>query len=257
MPDQDQDGPAQRGSEDNCYNGCASMKPLCFAVVLFGCLGVSGQNDSAFDLQGILELVDQPSDPTPVEALTFRLHPLSGGFDIEARPNRDGEFTVNLHTGRYALIFPMPGRVQTFALGSTELSPQEFELSSGRAGPLRLVVSMKTGEVAVSVRGISSGRSDVVAALVPADNRLTLRESCYSNGVTDSQTAFRFVPTGGYRILVVDVQLLESVTMYATRFPDFLKNEATPVEVPASGQVAVTATYVDSATVKEAIQRAH
>ncbi len=246
---------ALRATGDNCYNGCASMKPLCFAVVLFGCVGVSGQTDSAFDLQGVLELVDQPPDPTPVEALTFRLHPLSGGSDIEARPNRDGEFTVNLHAGRYALMFPMPGRIQTFTLGSTELSPQDFELSSGRAGPLRLVVSMKSGEVAVSVRGMPSGRSDVVAALVPADNRLTLLESCYSNDITDSQTAFRFVPTGSYRILVVDAQLLESVVASATRFPDFLKNEATPVEVPGSGQVAVTATYVDSATVKEAIQR--
>jgi hypothetical protein len=35
------------------------------------------------------------------------------------------------------------------------------------------------------------------------------------------------------------------VAAYAPRFPDFLKNRATPVEVSEQGETKATATYVD------------
>lgn len=65
------------------------MKILCSTVLFIGCLPLNGQTDAAFDLQGILELVDRPPAATPVEAVSFQLHPLGSGFDIEARPDRD------------------------------------------------------------------------------------------------------------------------------------------------------------------------
>jgi hypothetical protein len=43
---------------------------------------------------------------------------------------------------------------------------------------------------------------------------------------------------------------------YAPRFPDFLKNRATTVEVLDEGEAKATATYVDGETVQQAIRQA-
>jgi hypothetical protein len=47
------------------------MKILFSPVLLIGFLPLGGQNDSVFDLQGLLELADRPPAPTPLEALNF------------------------------------------------------------------------------------------------------------------------------------------------------------------------------------------
>jgi hypothetical protein len=43
------------------------------------------------------------------------------------------------------------------------------------------------------------------------------------------------------------------VAAYAPRFPDFLKNRATPVEVSEQGETKATATYVDGEIIKQAV----
>jgi hypothetical protein len=48
--------------------------------------------------------------------------------------------------GRYSLNLPFPGRVQVLALGSKSLMPIGFELQAGEAGPLQIVVSLKTAQ---------------------------------------------------------------------------------------------------------------
>jgi hypothetical protein len=244
------------------------MTVLCSGVLLIGCLPSSGQTDSVFDLQGVVELVDRPPEATPVEAVSFRLHPLEGGFEIEAQPDRDGKFILKgVRPGRYSLTYPMPGRIETFANGPNELAPEGFELKAGSQGPLRLVISMKSSNVAVEVRGVPAGHRDVVVILAPADPHLTLRESCSYNQLGESEggeaetarplkTDFRFVPLGKYRILVIDAEFKSAVAAYAPRFPDFLKNEGASVEVSATGQSQATATYVDGETVQEAIRQA-
>jgi hypothetical protein len=232
------------------------MKILCSAVLVIGCLTLGGQTESVFDLQGILELVDRPPAATPVEALSFRLHPLGGGFDIEAQPDRDGRFILHkVRQGRYSLTFPMPGRIQTFAVGPIELAPEGFELSPGGAGPLLLVVSMKSADLSVKVRAFPRGHSDVAVLLAPADTHLTLRETCDSNRLSGPRTRFTFVPPGRYRILIVDEEFQSRVAAYAPRFPDFLKNEATSVEVSATCPTEATANYLDGETIKKAIRQ--
>ena len=63
------------------------------------------------------------------------LHPLALGYEIQARPNRDGKFVLkDVKPGRYCLQLPFPGRIRTFALGSKELTPDGFELNSSDAG---------------------------------------------------------------------------------------------------------------------------
>jgi hypothetical protein len=234
------------------------MKILSFSALLIGCSVGNGQTDSVFDVQGFLRLVDRPASATPVEALTFRIHPLGGGgFDVEAQPDRDGRFTLNkVRPGRYSLTFPMPGRIERFANRSNELAPEGFELTSGKAGPLVLVISMKSADVSVKVQAFPTQHGDVVALLAPADNHLTLRESCYLNRISGLQTRFDFVPPGKYRIFIFDAQFQQDVAAYAPRFPDFLKNQATSIEVPGSGRAEATATYLDGETIREAIRQA-
>ena len=226
-------------------------------VLFIACLPLGGQTDSSFDLPGTVQFVDPPPAATTVDSVIFHLHPLGGGVDLEARPDKNGNFTINgVKPGRYWLTYGMPGRIQTFSVGSRELAPENFELRSTDVGPLRLIITMAEAVVVVNVRGLPTGHAEVDALLAPADNRLTLRESCYSNRLTGTQTTFGYAPPGKYRILVVDADLTQDVSVYAPRSMDFLKSEATPVEVPHGGQVEVTATYVDRETVKAAINRA-
>lgn len=219
-------------------------------------LPLAGQTDSLFDLPGLVQFVDSPPDGATVGQVIFHLSPIGGGIDVEARPNKNGSFTINgVRPGRYSLTYGMPGRIQTFAVGERELAPENFELRSMDVGPLRLIITMVEAVIVVNNRGLPSGHADVVALLVPADNLLTLRESCTYNRVIGTQTMFQGVPPGKYRILVVDADFSQDVAAYAPRSMDFLKNEATPVEAPHGGQIEVTATYVDRETVQAAIRR--
>jgi len=183
------------------------------------------------------------------------LHPLVLDYDVEARPDRDGKFVLkNVKPGRYSLTLPFPGRIRTFAIGSKELAPDAFRLDSSDAGPLQIVVSLKTSIVSVKVRGFPSQRGDIVAMLTPADPYLTLRESCSFNTLAEPRTTFRWVPPGKYRIFIVDSQFQSDVAAYAPNFPDFLKDQATPVEVREEGETEATARYVDGETVKLALR---
>ena len=233
------------------------MRFACRAVVLMACGLATVRAQPTFDLPGRLELVDRPSKATPVEAMMVTLHPLALDYDIQAWPDQDGKFVLKkVKPGRYALTLPFPGRIRTFAIGSKELAPDGFELDSSDAGPLRIVVSLKTSVVSVKVLGVPIRRGDFVALLAPADPYLTLRESCSSNTLTELQTTFRWVPPGKYRILVVDAQFQSDVSAYAPRFPDFLKDQATAVEVSEEGETEATARYVDGETIKQAVRRA-
>jgi hypothetical protein len=55
---------------------------------------------------------------------------------------------------------------------------------------------------------------------------------------------------------MVDEEFQSDVAAYAPRFPDFLKDQATPVEASEEGVTEVTATYVDRETIKRAIREA-
>jgi hypothetical protein len=233
------------------------MRFACCTAALVACVLVSGQTLPTFDLPGSLELVDRPPEATPVEAMMVGLHPLVLDYEIQAWPDRDGKFVLkSVKPGRYSLTLPFPGRIRTFAIGSKELTPDGFELNSSDVGSLRIIASLKTSKVSVNVRGLPSRRTGVVALMSPADPYLTLRESCISNALTEPRTTFTFVPLGKYRILIVDEEFQSDVAAYATRFPDFLKDQATLVEASEEDETEVTATYVDGETIKGAIREA-
>jgi hypothetical protein len=214
------------------------MRVACCALAMVICSSLSSQTSSTFDLSGRLELVDLPPDPTPVEAMLVTFRGLENGRVIQAQPNKAGIFALeNVPPGRYALQLPFAGRIQTFTNGSRALAPDGFDLSSSRSGPIRIVVSLKTSVL-----------------LAPADLHLTLRESCISNALNGRETTFQFVPPGKYRIFVVDSALQNDIAVYAPRYPEFLKDRSTVVEIPQDGTKA-TATYIDPETIKLAVRK--
>lgn len=233
------------------------MKTLFTSLFWLACLPLIAQSASTFDVAGTLNLIDRPPEATPVEALTFQIHPLSAGFDFSATPNKDGRFVLrNVQPGRYSLVFPMPGRIEVFAIGARQLAPEDFELSSNDPGPISVVVSMKSATVAVRVLGVLSGRSDAIALLVPADNRLTLRESCYSKGLSGPETVFRFVPPGKYRLLVFNSKYVRDVSAFAPRVRSFLGREGVDVDASPEHDATATVSFIKDETVEAAIREA-
>jgi hypothetical protein len=229
-----------------------------FAVLLWvGALPLFAQSPQSFDVAGVLRLTDTLPEPTPVEALSFQILPLAGGFAIPAQPDREGRFLLrNVRPGRYSLTFPMPGRLAVFAIGSRDLAPGDFELSSSDTGTLSIVVSEKSTTVAIRVRGLQAGQNNAIALLVPADDRLTLRESCSSNRLTGPDTTFQFVPIGKYRLLVFNSKYLQDVSAYAPRVATFLSNESVTVEASPGHAVTGEASYIADDTIETAIRMA-
>lgn len=231
------------------------MRVACLAVMLATCVVAAAQTPPTFELHGSLKLVDRPPQATPVDSVMVSLHPLQGGFDIQAHPDRYGKFVFkNVRPGRYSFSIPIAGRILSFTDGARKLAPDGFELNSASPRALRIIVSMKTSELFVKVRGLPNDHSGVDVLLVPADPYLTLRLSCFLNALTAPETTFRFVPLGKYRILVVDARYQSNVAAYAPRFPDFLKSQATPVDIVEGSETKATAAYVDDKTVLQAIR---
>jgi hypothetical protein len=233
------------------------MKTLFASLFWLASLSLIAQSAHTFDVAGTLNLIDRPPEATPVEALTFQIRPLTGGFDVSATPDKDGRFVLRkTQPGRYSLVFPMPGRIEVFAIGARQLTPEDFELSSNDPGPISIVVSMKSATVAVRVSGVLNDKSDAIALLVPADNRLTLRESCYSNRLTGPETDFRFVPPGKYRLVVFNSKYLRDVSAYAPRVPAFLDRESVEVDASPEHEATATASFIKDETIEAAIREA-
>jgi hypothetical protein len=106
------------------------------------------------------------------------------------------------------------------------------------------------------VQGLLAGQNNAIALLVPADNRLTLRESCYSNRLTGSDTTFRFVPLGKYRVLVFNSKYSQDVSAYAPRVAAFLSNESVTVEASPEHAVTAEVSYIADDTIETAIRMA-
>lgn len=233
------------------------MKTLFASLFWLASLSLIAQRAQTFDVVGSLSLIDRPPEATSVEGLTFQIRRLTDGVVVSATPDKDGRFVLrDIQPGRYSLMFPMPGRIEVSAIGARQLAPEDFELSSNDPGPISIVVSMKSATVAVRVLGVLIDHSDAVALLIPADNRLTLRESCYSNRLAGPVTIFRFVPPGEYRLLVFNSKYSRDVSAYAPRVPAFLDRESVKVKASPEYDATATASFVKDEAIEAAIREA-
>ena len=211
----------------------------------------------AADLPGRLQLVDAREGTTPVQYLEVALRSLDKAPHVRANPDKTGRFTLTgVAPGRYALDLPFFARYVSVTLGGRRLTPPEFEVKPGESGPLEIVISMKNVTLTVDVHGLPSSGEPLSAVLAPADPNLTIPYSCRVNRLPEPYTEFRAIPPGQYRLYIVSDSLATTVSGYAPRFPEFLKEQAPAFRVSAAGDTKVTADYIDSAIVNEAIRQA-
>ncbi|MCL5670001.1 MAG: hypothetical protein M1423_01690 [Acidobacteria bacterium] len=232
------------------------MRVACIAAAaLAACAQMRAQPPRTFDLNGNLKLVDLPPEATPVEPIVVRLHPKKeGAFDIQADPDPDGTSVMkNVRPGRCSLEVPVRGRILHFTIGSQNLAPDGFHLDSSVADPLQIALSLKISSLFVTVRGLPSEGGGIVALLAPA---VALRLSCYSFALRGVKTEYRSIPPGRSRIFIVDSRFVNHVSAYAPRFPDFLENQATEVEVLDEGKTKATAACLNARTVRQAFAQA-
>ena len=230
------------------------MKKRLALLLLIGAF-LYAQNPETFNIAGTLRLTDRPPEATPVEALSFRIHPLDGGFDVTAQPDSQGRFLLkNVKPGHYELEFPMPGRLEVFAIGQRDLAPGDFALTSDDNEILSIVVSMRSATVKVNVRDPGRIQNDAIALLVPADDRLTLRHSCFSQRLNERETTFQFVPPGKYRVLVFNSKYTSEVAAYAPRFDDFLDRKSVAIEADWKEAVTASPDFVNDEDVESAIR---
>ncbi|MBI3404890.1 MAG: carboxypeptidase regulatory-like domain-containing protein [Acidobacteria bacterium] len=231
------------------------MLILILSFALLGAQTDSTQSVSTLDLPGKLNMVDKPPSATPVEAMSVAVRSLDRGELVRAQPDQDGNFSLKgLRLGRFALELPFPGRIITFTIGRRALNPADFKLKRGEDGPLRIVVSLRTSEVNVDVRGLPSHGGTIIALLSPADSYLTLRDSSISNTVLGQHTQFRYVPPGNYWLFVVDSQYAKEIWSHA-RVRAALKDKAVLVKVRNDRESKIAATYLPAETILEAIRK--
>lgn len=121
------------------------------------------------NISGTLELVDKPPSVTPVDFLVVTIRRIDGGYPFHTQPGHDGNFTLkDVPPGRYSLDLSFPCRVQVFALGSKSLKPEEFELTAGESGSLRIIASLKTAVLSVHISGIPENHPTLFAVIYPA-----------------------------------------------------------------------------------------
>lgn len=169
---------------------------MSFGSQCFGQIATN-PNSQTVNIPGTLQLVDKPPSATPVEALDVAVHELHGGHEFRTTPDGDGNFTLAKVTpGRYFLNLGFPGRIRLFASGAVSLMPDDFIVTAGESGPLRIVVSLRTSDLSVDVIGVPENHPDVIALLSPDDPFLTLRQSSFLMSLKGHQTRFGSTPPG-------------------------------------------------------------
>ena len=157
--------------------------------------------DPVPDLTGVVEV--EGENPPPLENFRVSLTPIDVPLSWQqpdAAIDRDGRFTLPaVAPGRWQLSAAQgQGYVKSFQIGEKDASPYGFDLLPGETGPLKIVVSMKTAQVKVTVAGASA---DGFALLVPADpERLHATQVV---GTHQAGCVFSNVAPGRYRVFAV------------------------------------------------------
>jgi hypothetical protein len=229
--------------------------------LVFGLIGVAiwsaAEPSLAANLAGTLRLTDASPSSASVEYLDVAVRSLDRATVIRARPDKTGRFILaNMLPGRYTFDFPFGGRFISVLLGGRPVILPDFDLKSSDVGLLEIVVSIKGSALSADILGLPKKHGPIAAVLSPEDPQLTLRYSCYVNSVDGAYTEFRYVPSGIYRLFVVDESLKGEVSAYAPRFPGFLKTRSPKIVVGGVTETVLTTTYISATIVEEAVHLA-
>ena len=227
------------------------MKWPVFVWILAASVAAVTQQAPTINLQGRLELVDTTATTAPPSALDVALYSPDTFAMYRGQADQSGNFELkSVRPGHYVLQISVPSRLRTFTIAGREMSPAGFELMAGEKGPVRIVLSMKTGTLSVDVQGAGDMKTALIAILSPDDENLTLR-SQVSNPVSAGRTEFRYQPPGKYLLFVTDADLGGDLGTNA-KLRDALKERATRAEVFAEVDTRFAASYIDRQTVEAA-----
>jgi hypothetical protein len=209
------------------------------------------------DVSGTVEV--EGENAPAVESLQVSLHPLDlslGGSQPQARVNKDGAFTLaGVAPGPWRLSVSDEAYVKSLTIGGTEASPYGFDLGPGGAGPLKIVLSTRTGQVNAAAVSSSTGESGrVTFMLVPAELDTLgsgLDRTMTGNG---SGVTFKGVAPGRYLLFAFEAG---EGTIFEPQ-PDVLKaleGRAQRVEVGEGETVQATADLIGSSQLKVALEQ--
>jgi hypothetical protein len=83
-----------------------------------------------------------------------------------------------------------------------------------------------------------------------------MRVACVAAPLAACDIRFALAPPVRDLVFMIGLWFQSKAATYEPRFPDFLKNLATAVEVLNKGEAKATATYVDGKTIQQAIRQA-
>lgn len=198
---------------------------------------------SGSEMKGTVEF-DSPDRP-PLDNIQIFLHPVETDFytpQPHGNVHKDGTFTLEgVVPGRWRVMLGAPGYLKSVYFGGQEVSPYGFSIGPGAAGPLRVVIGSKRGEINVTVNGAAASHKASVV-LYPEDvSRLGSGLERVSEGV--EHMSLGGVPPGRYRLLATDALNPWPILQR----PDVLKaleSSTRAVEVPEDGKVSATVEIV-------------
>ncbi len=157
-----------------------------------------------------------------------------------------GHFRFNgLQNGAYAKSFSLAGR---------DVSPDDFEISDGAAGPLIITAGNKPGTVEVSVDSPPASGAAINALLVP-DPSGTPRVAGTTVGTGPVTLQFAGVPPGKYRVLLLATQNAWLIGNSADILKQ-LESRSVAVEVTEGGDQRVSASVVPEGDLQKAMEAA-
>ena len=189
--------------------------------------------------------------------LLIMLEPL-GGFVFTrpaAQANKDGTFTLaDVTPGRWRLSLGPSGvpYVKSLSIGDKDVSPYEFSLAPGAAGPIRILASTRTGRVAASAE---SERTNFL--LVPADPERfeSGQVRLGGTGSGGGQATIRHVVPGRYRLFALD-KTFDWSLQHLPGLVKALEDRAQLVEVVEGQTVQAKAELIEADQLKEVLAEA-
>ena len=211
------------------------------------------------ELSGAVEV--EGDSLTPIEQLRVFLQPLDVtyfGQQPQAQVGKDGTFTLaGVAPGRWRLSVMGPGYAKSLTIGEKDVSPYAFDLAPGAGGPLRIVVSNKTGQVEVGLSTPSPGAGGMVSfLLVPTDpERLDGGAGRLISGDRGGQTTMGGILPGRYRLFALDT----AEGWKYLQQPEVLKaleSHSQSVEVAEGETARATADLIEAGDLERAVQEA-
>jgi Carboxypeptidase regulatory-like domain len=195
------------------------------------------------DLKGTVQL--DSDDHPPIESAVVFMTTLGAAQYVpqpHAEINKDGTFTLaGVTPGHWRLMVRPFGYVKSLSLAGQQVLPYDFQIPPGATGPLQVTVGMKTGDISVTVTGLSGGGQ--ASLLVFPEDLDRLGTGLERVAMGSGQVGIGGLPPGHYRLLATDAP---NPWMLQQR-PDLLKaieSSTQAIDLPEGGHVSATVEVV-------------